>query len=127
MTAPNRRWPRFGLRTLFAVVSVLGCWLGWQVSVVRERSAMRLAIEASGANIVKGDIPTTLSAPQMAIVRRGEPIRLSWIRRALGDEPVALIVFPGEPSPSDLARAEHFQEASILRFVRFTSFTPATQ
>ncbi len=29
---------RFGLRTmLFAVLTLVGCWLGWQASIVRER------------------------------------------------------------------------------------------
>jgi hypothetical protein len=35
--APKRRWFRFSLRTLFVVVTVLGCWLGYELNWVRER------------------------------------------------------------------------------------------
>jgi hypothetical protein len=28
-TAPTRRWFRWSLRTMFVVVTVLACWLGW--------------------------------------------------------------------------------------------------
>jgi hypothetical protein len=35
--APKRRRFHFGLRTLFVVVAVFGCWLGWQIHVVRSR------------------------------------------------------------------------------------------
>jgi hypothetical protein len=35
--APKRRWPRFSLRTLFVVVTVLGCWLGYQLNWIRQR------------------------------------------------------------------------------------------
>jgi hypothetical protein len=35
--APKRRWLRFSLRTLFVVVTVFACWLGWNVNRVRQR------------------------------------------------------------------------------------------
>jgi hypothetical protein len=37
MTAPRRRWFRFSLRTLFAVVTVLGVWIAWDRHVVYKR------------------------------------------------------------------------------------------
>ncbi len=37
MTAPRRRWFAFSLRTLFVVVAVFGCWLGWQLNWIRQR------------------------------------------------------------------------------------------
>jgi len=39
MTAPRRRWFRFAfsLRTLFVVVTVFGCWLGYQLNWIRQR------------------------------------------------------------------------------------------
>jgi hypothetical protein len=40
MTVPNRRWPKFGLRTLFAVVTIVACWLGWNAHQVRERQGL---------------------------------------------------------------------------------------
>ena len=35
---PKRRWFRFTLRTLFVVVTVCACWLGWQIHIVHERA-----------------------------------------------------------------------------------------
>lgn len=39
MTAPRRRCFRFSLRTLFVVVTVFGCWLGYQLNWIRQRHA----------------------------------------------------------------------------------------
>lgn len=39
MTAPKRRWFRFGLRTMFVVVTVFACWLGYQLNWIRQRHA----------------------------------------------------------------------------------------
>jgi hypothetical protein len=48
LAKPKRRWFRFSLRTLFLLVTVIACWLGWQVHVVQHRKAMLMQIEASG-------------------------------------------------------------------------------
>ena len=40
---PRRRWLRFSLRTLFVLVIVVVCWLGWNVSQVRQRNEMLVA------------------------------------------------------------------------------------
>jgi hypothetical protein len=37
--APKRRWFQFTLRTLFVVVTVLACWLGYAVSWIKQRHA----------------------------------------------------------------------------------------
>jgi hypothetical protein len=37
MTAPNRRWFQWSLRTLFVVVTVFGCWLGYEFNWIRQR------------------------------------------------------------------------------------------
>src|SRR5215213_2601796 len=34
---PKRRWLRYSIRTLLIAVMVFCVWLGWQVSIVRER------------------------------------------------------------------------------------------
>lgn len=44
MTAHSRRWS-FSLRTLFVMITVLGCWLGWCVGWVAERRALRAESE----------------------------------------------------------------------------------
>jgi hypothetical protein len=35
--APKRHWFRFSLRTLFVVVTVFGCWLGYELNWIRQR------------------------------------------------------------------------------------------
>lgn len=35
--APKRPWFRFRLRTLFVVVTVLACWLGYELNWIRQR------------------------------------------------------------------------------------------
>ncbi len=37
--APKRRWLRFSLRTLFLVLTVVGCWLGYELNWIRLRHA----------------------------------------------------------------------------------------
>lgn len=36
-TMPRRRWFAYSLRTLFVVVTVFGCWLGYELNWIRER------------------------------------------------------------------------------------------
>jgi len=36
---PKRRWLRFGLRTLFVVMTVFGCWMGYSVNWISQRHA----------------------------------------------------------------------------------------
>ena len=35
--AHKRRWPRFSLRTLFVAVTVLACWMAYEVNWIRQR------------------------------------------------------------------------------------------
>jgi hypothetical protein len=37
--APRRRWFRFSLRTMFVVVTLVGCWLGYELHWLRQRRA----------------------------------------------------------------------------------------
>jgi hypothetical protein len=50
---PKRRWFRFSfsLRTLFVVVTVLACWMGWAVHLARARQAFQHQVEARGGRI----------------------------------------------------------------------------
>ena len=38
----KRRWFAYSLRTLFVVVTVFGCWLGYQLNWIRQRRAVRM-------------------------------------------------------------------------------------
>jgi hypothetical protein len=88
MTAPRRRWT-FGLRTLFVVVTVLGCWLGWQVDLVQERRSLLPWIE---------DNATGWSHPHLVVMPR-----VSWIRSLLGDQYfIDAITFPADVDEAKL-------------------------
>ena len=93
MTAPNRRWPRFGLRTLFAMVTVCAGWLAWDVKLVRDRTAMRQEIEQESSarmSVVRGlGVPVSfVDCWKVDVLSHGrpEPVRIGWIRQLLGDE-----------------------------------------
>src|SRR5438132_771847 len=89
---PRRAWrPRYSLATLFFVVTALGCWLGWESSVVRERRAILSEVRAGGmfqiitADQIATGLPPGIAARPQATVPR--------VRRWLGDEPVQEIWF----------------------------------
>jgi hypothetical protein len=96
--APQRRWFRFSLRTLFVVVTVIACWLGWNVQIVRRRTATRAILETLGAEIDDevGQFPEVTTANKWASFVSGnvERAHVSLIRRWLGDRAVWGISFP---------------------------------
>ncbi len=55
--APKRRWLRFSLRTLFVVVTVLGCWLGWDLKWVNDRQRALLRVEETGGTYAECNHP----------------------------------------------------------------------
>ena len=85
IATPKRRWLRFSLRGMFVLVTVLGVWLGWNASIVRQRQAARAEFLNEGWELNRDGSP--------------DPIRLPWIRRLLGDEPVGAIYVDGDEGP----------------------------
>lgn len=69
MTAPNRRLFRFSLRTLFVMLTLLACWIGWGVWTIRsatldiERMPFVVVSVFIGA-VLSGAFLTWLVAPQ---------------------------------------------------------------
>jgi hypothetical protein len=103
---PKRRWFRlaFSLRTLLALVaiaSVLICFAP-DLSLACRRLALRQQIEQTGAVVIP--FSEWQNFFQANVTR---PAELSWIRKWLGDEPVAEIVFPVCTTQSEVDRVMH--------------------
>jgi hypothetical protein len=85
-SAPNRRWPRFSLRTMFVVLTVFCCWLGWNVYRVREHN--RIAVLLLHANGTHGtNIVAAWSAGDEEF-KLDARSRLPYLWRMLGALPV---------------------------------------
>jgi len=91
---PNRRsWFRFAfsLRTMFVLVTLFACWLGYEVKFVQDRKAWMRANSA----LIRPSEPTLVGATTgMYIYSEGTPGSVRFWRRWLGDAPVSSIVFP---------------------------------
>lgn len=104
---------RFSLRTLFVLMTVLCCWLGWELSIVRQRKAVRREFEAKGIlRFVAAEDYARRYLPGVP----SEPIAsVPHLRRWLGDEAIQEILFERwrhEFSEADLVRAQQvFPEA----------------
>ena len=111
MTAPKRRWPRFSLRTMFVVVTVFGCWLGWNLQQVRERERFLREIPSRG-----GSFYALTGVPQYPPVKL-RPISAPFVWSWLGATavPADAISLPHDKfSRDEIERARRlFPEAGI--------------
>ena len=108
---PKRRWFQFSLRWLFVLVTLLAIWLGWQVSIVRERNHLRTtAADAAGSNWNAFN-----RAWNDHIVSSGiRGYNISWVRRLLGDESTRMICLPPTMTSEQVAEFKRsFPEAFI--------------
>jgi hypothetical protein len=109
---PARRWFRFSLRTIFLLVTLLCCWLGWESSIVHRRRAVLREFGAghgyqfnTASDYVKRYPP---NAKNLSVAQ------VSFVRRLLGDEAIQEIWYSHTRSETDLKRlAEAFPEATI--------------
>jgi hypothetical protein len=118
MTATIRRRFRFGLRTLFVMVTLLACWLGWELKFVQERRAMLGSLLASGNGY------TTCSQLVASSDEHGfayNPATIPFWRRWLGDEAVESIIVPDAQEPLSKALTL-FPEAIIVQAVSGSSW-----
>jgi hypothetical protein len=101
--ALKRRWFRFGLRTLFVIVTVFGCWLGYQVNWIRQRHS------ALASGVVQGEIPNTPYVLQTTTAPR-----LLWLFGETGYKRLLVRFFGVEPSQAERDKIkELFPEAAI--------------
>ena len=108
---PRRRWPRFTVRALLIAVTICCLWLGWQVSVVRERRAvLRWLAGGAGWSITLSDYQQIPSGPPSD----PDAVQLPPWRVWLGDEPIAQIGFDASVEQSERDRVKKlFPEAYV--------------
>jgi hypothetical protein len=98
----KRRWFRYSLRTLLAVLTVGCLWLGWNVNIVQQRQAMLKEIETSGGRFWTDDAYWEIQGTRFdgrtmvkVVDYRNDPTllarRLPTWRYWLGDAPIYLI------------------------------------
>ena len=106
-TAPTRRWFRFSLRTLFVVMTVFGCWLGWNLRQVRQRQRLVNFISTPVGMYPFEERPS-VGLPSLFILPNGakSSVPLSW--RLLGAKPITTPIVRKYVvlSPEDLRRIE---------------------
>jgi hypothetical protein len=113
MTAPRRRWS-FSLRTLFVGVMVLGCWLAWDIAIIRNRAAVKAWAERENYQFIgMKDGLTYLKS----IEGLGD---IPWHRRLLGDEGYPLILPPDGFQPGDCGPIRSAFPESELNSARTT-------
>src|SRR5262245_49963950 len=99
----NVPMPRFTLKALFVVVTLLAValgWLGWQVRVVQQRRAFLDELPQRHGSYIPLLLWSPFSAGEME--SRGPPP--SAVRRWIGDEAIALIVLRDDAGATDIQR-----------------------
>src|ERR1051325_1994022 len=79
----SRRWFRFGLRTLFMLVTILGVWLGVQVKWIRGRHEA-----IAHHKLLNGEIVRYAKWPvhsNLIFIRPAEVAKAPWSIRILGE------------------------------------------
>lgn len=108
-SALKRRSMRCSLLGLFLLMSVIATGLGLLVKTVHDRRRMRARIEA------RGGMFREFEGGGFVMVRESDPSRrVSALEKLLGDSDMETIVFPQQPSATDLEAAAYFPEAEVL-------------
>jgi hypothetical protein len=104
----RRRWFRFSLRSMFVLVTVLCCWLGWEASVVKHRKQTLKEVQQKGvfqfmpAESFAKTFPPGTQTPPIATIPR--------LRSWLGDSAVQTIYYT--------AHYEGFSQAELDRLAK---------
>jgi hypothetical protein len=115
----KRRWFQFSLRTLLVAVTVFGCWLGWSVSIVGQRTAKWREIKAEHVARMRvlrkigmwgGAVGWHEDSVQHAPT---PPAQLSLIRRLLGDELHNAVPITRNTKEEALATMSWFPESEV--------------
>ena len=91
--AAPKRWSRFSLRALFVAVTLIGCWLGYEVNWIRQRHAFiaeqRSLVESGGLYTEDNWNPNDCRAPALLGLfgERGHARVLIWVDSRDVDHP----------------------------------------
>lgn len=108
---PRRRWFRFGLRTMFVVLTMFSLWLGWQANWIRERHSLIDAPQQTGVEPEYDVISQSMSlrAP-LQVETKDAPWPLLW----LGERGVYTLYIRDDMPKAEVARIRAlFPEAEI--------------
>ena len=89
MPAPKRRWFAYSLRTLFVVMTVFACWLGYQLNWIRQRH---------NAKIGFGYLQIATTGPI--------PCHAPWPLRWFGEEGHSLLLVPNSYTKEEMDRIQ---------------------
>ena len=114
-TKPKRRWFRFGLRTLFVLVTIFGVGAGWvayQLNLIRQRHQF---LDSVSVALVAENLWQASTISQMSAKLTPKPI--SWVRRVLGDTGTGFIILPPRHDENQIDQANAlFPEARIFQW-----------
>ena len=107
-----RRWFRFSLRTVFLVVTVGCCWMGYQASIVSHRKMVRAEIEARGGKCY-GSCERGVVVGYTVFDLPSKPYHGAFVRRLMGDDDY-LIQLPANVDGQIIWRARRaFPDSAI--------------
>ena len=122
LTIPRSLIPRFSLRAVFVLVTLVALWLGWHVYTVRQRQLARDQLSTDKADIWfnspkefrKRTQDFALHRGAHVVVHEADPAACpGWLRNLLGDQDVVFIGLKHLPTAVDLRLVSWFPEAVV--------------
>ncbi len=106
---------------MFVVVTVVACWLGWQIRLIHERDATKKFVIRHHGVIAEDDNSVRqawLDAYPLHPEVPERSMEISTIRRLLGDKAVIEITVPDSLGKNQLNRIQaNFPEANVGEFI----------
>ena len=122
-TPSRRRWFQFSLGTMFLLVAAFAAWLGWEMSLIRERRMARVTIEDAGG---RASNPSPSPILGTAVMEPIPPATIPFWRRWLGDEAVTTITLRHGASDADInATRQLFQRRPFRSIHSGTKHSPS--
>jgi hypothetical protein len=116
----NRRWFRFGLRTLLIALTLLCVWLGFKVNAARRQHEVVQAILQAGGRVAYDYqmVPVPVAPNDFNINDAAMPRTPAWLRSIFGDDFFCNVIYVGfSVSGADFKLARIADLPSIRRFV----------